>query len=293
MEVLSKHRGGLDAIARALLDNETIDGAEVARLVDEAYGSPVHTEGAKSVPHFHEAAITAPVSNGGAAGANGGNGAANGHGTPPRARVRRHRPAPVTVPVAPAPPRGPAPRDRVVAAPGVAPARRPRGRGPGGTRNPLDRSPLATADTRNEPNRVSLRHEGGWWSNSSQSGSRTATWPPSAPPASSWATGPTPRRRSRTPTCGPGASVTPSPPCRASGPGSTGSWSTRATPSCAGRSPTATAAPVTSRWRTSPWAAPTPRRAPSRPRWPGRCSPHCSSSPSRCGCPSSCATTPT
>ena len=71
-EILEKHRGGLDAIARALLDNEIIDGAEVARLVDEAYGSPVHSEGAKSVPHFHEAAITAPASNGG--GANGSNG---------------------------------------------------------------------------------------------------------------------------------------------------------------------------------------------------------------------------
>lgn len=75
METLSKHRGGLNAIARALLDNEIIDGAEVARLVDEAHGSPVHTEGAKSVPHFHEAAINAP-----AATANGGNGA-NGHGS--------------------------------------------------------------------------------------------------------------------------------------------------------------------------------------------------------------------
>ena len=70
MEVLSKHRGGLNAIARALLDNEIIDGAEVARLVDEAHGSPVHGEGAKSVPHFNEAAIHPPVSNG----------AGNGHG---------------------------------------------------------------------------------------------------------------------------------------------------------------------------------------------------------------------
>jgi cell division protease FtsH len=73
MDVVSKHRGGLNAIARALLDNEIIDGAEVARLVDEAHGSPVHTEGAKSVPHFHEAAITAPV-------ANGANGSASGNG---------------------------------------------------------------------------------------------------------------------------------------------------------------------------------------------------------------------
>ena len=52
MEVLSKHRGGLNAIARALLDNEIIDGREVNRLVDEAHGSPVHTEGAKAVPQF-------------------------------------------------------------------------------------------------------------------------------------------------------------------------------------------------------------------------------------------------
>jgi cell division protease FtsH len=57
MEVLSKHRGGLNAIARALLDNETIDGREVTRLVDEAYGEPVHTSGAKAVPSFSDTAI--------------------------------------------------------------------------------------------------------------------------------------------------------------------------------------------------------------------------------------------
>jgi cell division protease FtsH len=73
MDVLSKHRGGLNAIARALLDNEIIDGAEVARLVDEAHGSPVHDEGTKSVPHFNEAAISAPASNG-ANGSGSGNG---------------------------------------------------------------------------------------------------------------------------------------------------------------------------------------------------------------------------
>jgi cell division protease FtsH len=75
MEVLSKHRGGLNAIARALLDNEIIDGAEVARLVDEAHGSPVHTEGTKSVPHFHGAAIIAPATNG--------SGSGNGNGDSP------------------------------------------------------------------------------------------------------------------------------------------------------------------------------------------------------------------
>jgi cell division protease FtsH len=60
MEVLSKHRGGLNAIARALLDNEIIDGREVSRLVDEAYGEPVHTEGAKAVPQF----VNSSLSNG-------------------------------------------------------------------------------------------------------------------------------------------------------------------------------------------------------------------------------------
>jgi cell division protease FtsH len=36
--VLRLHRRGLDAVARALLEKETLDGAEVARLVDEAMG---------------------------------------------------------------------------------------------------------------------------------------------------------------------------------------------------------------------------------------------------------------
>ena len=52
MEILTLHRGGLDAVAHALLTHESIDGEVVGRLVDEAYGRPVHAEGAKSVPHF-------------------------------------------------------------------------------------------------------------------------------------------------------------------------------------------------------------------------------------------------
>ena len=99
MEVLSKHRGGLNAIARALLDNEIIDGAEVARLVDEAHGSPVHDEGTKSVPHFNEAAMAPPAPNG----ANGANGAANGH--EPRGlddAGAETADGPVTVPATPA-----------------------------------------------------------------------------------------------------------------------------------------------------------------------------------------------
>jgi cell division protease FtsH len=64
MEVLSKHRGGLNAIARALLDNEIIDGREVNRLVDEAYGEPVHAEGAKAVPQFANGSLSNGNGNG-------------------------------------------------------------------------------------------------------------------------------------------------------------------------------------------------------------------------------------
>ncbi len=42
IELLSRHRGGLDAVARALLERETLDGSEVGTLVDTAYGRPVH-----------------------------------------------------------------------------------------------------------------------------------------------------------------------------------------------------------------------------------------------------------
>jgi cell division protease FtsH len=64
VDVLSRHRGGLDAVAQALLEQETIDGMEVSRLVDEAFGEPVHVTGAKAVPSF--------------------NGSTNGHGTHPK-----------------------------------------------------------------------------------------------------------------------------------------------------------------------------------------------------------------
>ncbi len=40
-DLLTKYRGGLDAVAAALREHENIDGEEVKRLVDEAFGSPV------------------------------------------------------------------------------------------------------------------------------------------------------------------------------------------------------------------------------------------------------------
>jgi cell division protease FtsH len=52
IEILGRHRGGLDAVARALLERETLDGEEVGRLVDAAYGRPVHENGAATVERF-------------------------------------------------------------------------------------------------------------------------------------------------------------------------------------------------------------------------------------------------
>jgi cell division protease FtsH len=40
-EILGKHRSALEAVAQALLEKETIDGAEVARLVQESLGETV------------------------------------------------------------------------------------------------------------------------------------------------------------------------------------------------------------------------------------------------------------
>jgi cell division protease FtsH len=40
-QTLRTYRSGLDAVAAALLEHETIDGAEVRRLIDQAMGSPV------------------------------------------------------------------------------------------------------------------------------------------------------------------------------------------------------------------------------------------------------------
>ncbi len=52
-EELTKHRKGLDAVAASLLECETIDGGEVKRLVDEAFGQEVrdYPEG-DAVPQF-------------------------------------------------------------------------------------------------------------------------------------------------------------------------------------------------------------------------------------------------
>jgi cell division protease FtsH len=43
-EILELHRSGLEAVAKSLLERETIDGAEVAKIIDTAFGRPVHGE---------------------------------------------------------------------------------------------------------------------------------------------------------------------------------------------------------------------------------------------------------
>jgi cell division protease FtsH len=47
IDLLTQHRRGLDAVAHALLENETLDGETVGRLVDEAFGRPVYADGRK------------------------------------------------------------------------------------------------------------------------------------------------------------------------------------------------------------------------------------------------------
>ena len=90
VETLTRHRSGLEAVARALLEQESIDGQEVGRLVDEAYGQPVHATGAKAVPHFHGNGTNG---NGSATNGSGANGAPPGEPGARRPAGRRGRPA--------------------------------------------------------------------------------------------------------------------------------------------------------------------------------------------------------
>jgi cell division protease FtsH len=61
IEVLTLHRRGLEALTRALLERETIDGADAARLIDEANGEPVHPAGTKTVSALTGVGKSAPA----------------------------------------------------------------------------------------------------------------------------------------------------------------------------------------------------------------------------------------
>jgi ATP-dependent Zn protease len=52
-ELLSKHRAALDAVAEELLERETIDGADVVRLVQASLGE---TPGPETAPAGTETA---------------------------------------------------------------------------------------------------------------------------------------------------------------------------------------------------------------------------------------------
>ena len=118
LEALARHRGGLDAVARALLDEETIDGETVGRLVDTAYGRPVHEHGVKTVPPIFVASQHGPtgsedvdgppeapaLGDGGAeapAGCRGPGQRIRRPPRPPRSAAARCRPMPPTSPVPP------------------------------------------------------------------------------------------------------------------------------------------------------------------------------------------------
>lgn len=90
MELLTRHRGGLDAVAHALLEQESISGADVGRLVDEAYGRPVHVNGKKATVQLN-------------AGTRNGARATNGHAPASQPHQSDPRTEPAPVPGAPPP----------------------------------------------------------------------------------------------------------------------------------------------------------------------------------------------
>lgn len=62
-EFLTLHRDGLNKVAAALLERETIEGSEVAALIDEAFGRSVHPE-SDTRQHFTSPLSTPPVRDG-------------------------------------------------------------------------------------------------------------------------------------------------------------------------------------------------------------------------------------
>jgi cell division protease FtsH len=85
-EHLEEHRAGLMALAQALLEKESIDGAQVARIIDGAYGRPVHGED-NQIPHFAGSIFGSPAPLGA-----GGNGASQGGPFPPQSPMQSQPP---------------------------------------------------------------------------------------------------------------------------------------------------------------------------------------------------------
>jgi cell division protease FtsH len=72
IDMVTQHRRGLDAVARALLEFETLDGATVSRLVDEAFGKPVYADGRKVGTSLRPAPALEPDDDAAVVAANGG-----------------------------------------------------------------------------------------------------------------------------------------------------------------------------------------------------------------------------
>ena len=90
-QTLTEHRAGLDAVARALLEKETIEGAEVGRLVDLAAGRVVRANGAVMSDGSSGSGSGGSGSSGSGSGGSGSGGSAtNGDGAPEPA-VPGHR----------------------------------------------------------------------------------------------------------------------------------------------------------------------------------------------------------
>ena len=172
LEVLARHRGGLDAVARALLDEETIDGETVGRLVDTAYGRPVHEHGVKTVPPIFVACQHGPT------------GSDNVDGPPEdadRAKESGANGSGARHPAAPLP----------VWHRGDPPSRSPPTRT---ARYPGPPTPATRPGPPDRPSPASTHGDG----NVGQ-----APWPPPPPPTGHWPQAPSPTPRLRRPATGP------------------------------------------------------------------------------------------
>jgi cell division protease FtsH len=177
LEVLARHRGGLDAVARALLDEETIDGETVGRLVDTAYGRPVHEHGVKSVPPIFVASQHGPT------------GSDNVDG-PPEDSAENGPPAVPSVPGS-------------VATPGSAGPVGPEGADP--SEVPVDSGASHAAD-QTTPTAAPTSPT------TSPAGEGAAAWPPPPPPAGHWPQAPSPLPAQPAPGHWPQQSPWPPPP---------------------------------------------------------------------------------
>jgi len=177
LEVLSRHRGGLDALARALLDEETVDGETVARLVDTAYGRPVHEHASKPIPPVFEADRHGPGAeeDGGASGPTDRSAEAPsdtaGASGPGAGHADASSPAPVDAPV---PPRQDSPVDAGVSGAGEVPAPTP---APTTKHSPWPPPPPPSGNRTPPGNRTP-------WTPPPAAGpwSQQAPWPPPPPP---------------------------------------------------------------------------------------------------------------